>query len=264
MARVDHDVAGVDQVHSSMQLDPARAVQRGARLGLLGRLEAVHQSLPETRCDGCALCCIESPGVFYVEHLHLLAVLPTLERERPGLILRRSLAHFLFRLVEQDARCPFLEAGRCLVYDRRPLACRLFGLVSAADREAAEQQAREAASATVAALAAQGITVSAELAGRGIASCDRVRDMAGRPVQVDPEAVAGRIAHLDAALLPQPVVLREFCFVPFAQRMVVRALGPRHTARLQFESLRRRRDGETMEQLLDEFMRLAGADSRQE
>jgi hypothetical protein len=156
-----------------------------------------------------------------------------------------------FSWIEPARTCLFLESSRCTIYERRPLACRLFGLVPAPDRERAEAEARLAARQEARRLGQLGIVIPEEVVRRSLVSCDRVCDEHGRPVVVDGEALAARVARLDAKLLPEQVVVEEFCFLSLPERLGAAALGADVIDGLRVQLLRRAQSGQSAEELLD-------------
>ncbi len=89
-----------------------------------------------------------------------------------------------------------------------------------------------------------------EVVRRSLASCDRVRDGTGRPVAVDSEAVAARVASLDAVLLPRRVVVQEFCFRSLPERIGAAALGAEAVDAMRLQLLRRAQRGEDIGRLV--------------
>lgn len=237
-------------VRSSDELDWSRELRRARRAGLFEWLEGIYSELPDTVCDNCARCCFESPGIFFVEHLYLLDILSRMSPRRREELVQRSFRELLFSWIEPDRTCVFLEHGRCAIYERRPLACRLFGLVPARDREQAEAQARLAARGEASRLKLLGIEVPEAVVSRSLVSCDRVRDRHGNRVEVDGEEFAGKVAQLDAQLLPQETVVQEFCFRSLPERIGAAALGPEAVEGMRVQLLRRAQRGETIADLL--------------
>jgi Fe-S-cluster containining protein len=228
------------------------------RAGLFESLGRVYADFPEVTCDNCARCCFESPGVFFVEHLdtlRLLSDMPTARREE---LLRRTLRELFFSWIEPDRTCIFLEPSGCAIYERRPLACRLFGVVSHVQRDQAEAEARMAARHEATRLELMGIKVPEAVITRALLSCDRVRDQRGQPVRIDAEAMAARVADLDAALLPREVVLQEFCFHSVGERLGAAAFGQETVHGMRLPLLRRAQEGEPVDDLLEEVWQRAG------
>jgi hypothetical protein len=196
--------------------------------------------------------------VFYVEYLYLLEALSRSSPQRAEELLRQSFRELFFSWVEPDRACIFLESSRCAVYGRRPLACRLFGLVPPAERDQAEAEARIAARREAATLRRFGIGIPEQIVTRALVSCSRVRDRAGQPVAVDGEAIAARVARLDAALLPRQVVVEEFCFRSLPERIGAAALGAESIETLRLQLLRRSQHGEAIAQLVDMLLDQTG------
>ena len=232
-------------------VDLRRALEQARRADLFARLDEIYARLPATTCDGCARCCLESPGIFFVEYLALidwLLALPEAERRR---LLRSALHELLFSWIDPDRQCLLLEGSRCRSYAARPLACRLFGLVAPAERDQAEAQVRLAAREEARRLRMLGIDIPEGVIQRSLASCDRVRDERGQPVRVDADALAARVARLDERLLPREVVIEEFCFRSLPERLGAAALGGEAIELVQVQLMRRAQRGEPTEDLLD-------------
>jgi Fe-S-cluster containining protein len=206
--------------------------------------------LPETRCDGCARCCFESPGVFYLEYLRLHDLLAGLSEARRRELLECALRELLFSWIEPERGCIFVEANRCSIYEDRPLACRLFGLSSPADPELLQREHRLAAEEEADRLSWLGIEVPEATLARVVVSCDRVRAKRGRLRRVDADAVAERVAALDARLLPEEIVRHEYSFLSLPDRLGAALFGTEAVELLRLQLLRRVGQGETVEVLL--------------
>ncbi len=217
--------------------------RRARHRRLFESLRAIYAEFPSTTCENCARCCFESPGLFFVEYLYLLDLLAGLPSGRREELATRAFRELIFSWIEPDRDCLFLAGSRCTIYDRRPLACRLFGLVPAAERERAEAEARFAARQEARRLRRFGIEVPEAVIRRSLVSCDRVRDEEGRAVTADGESMAARVARLDAALLPRQVVLEEFCFRSLPERLGAAALELHAMDALRVQLLRRAQAG---------------------
>jgi Fe-S-cluster containining protein len=230
-------------------------LRRARRLRVFDSLGRVYDELPETKCENCARCCFESPGIFYIEYLHLLDLLARVSVQRREQLLRNALRELFFSWIEPGRACIFLESSRCTIYERRPLACRLFGLVPSRERDRAEGQARMAARQEARRLRLFGVEVPDAVVQRSLVSCDRVRDRRGRQVVVDGDAIAARLAKLDAALLPQQVIMEEFCFRSLPERLGAAALGDEAVDVMRIQLLRRAQAGAAIEGLLEPLWR---------
>lgn len=93
---------------------------------LFRRLDSLYQTIRSGQCAGCTQCCAESVNAFYVEFLGIWNRM----HQDPALkarLMPRIVRHYMLEMVVREA-CPFLDAaGRCEVYDQRPLVCRQFG-----------------------------------------------------------------------------------------------------------------------------------------
>lgn len=229
-------------------------LRRAKRRGLFDSLRGIYEEFPETVCENCARCCFESPGIFFVEYLHLLDMLAEMPRGSRERLLPAALREVIFSWIEPERSCIFLEGSGCTIYDRRPLACRLFGLTPAVERDGAEAEARLAARQEARRLRHFGVEVPEAVVQRSLVSCDRVRDAKGGPVAVDGEEIAARVARLDAALLPQQVVIEEFCFHSLPERLGAAALGQDPTDALKLQLLRRAQAGVPISDLLSALL----------
>ncbi|MGL5694923.1 MAG: YkgJ family cysteine cluster protein [Peptostreptococcaceae bacterium] len=93
---------------------------------LFNKLNNVYKTLPSGDCTGCGKCCMESVGINLVEFLNIYNYLKDKESLR-----RKSLDRIIdYYFLEYSHKrcCPFRdENNRCLIYEVRPLNCRLFG-----------------------------------------------------------------------------------------------------------------------------------------
>ena len=95
------------------------------------RLQRLYQRLPETECQ-CGqpgVCCAFLPEMTWIEAMQWIGLI----REMPGDARKVTMKKFLgFYLTTplRSAGCPFLQNGACMIYERRPFACRAYGLWS--------------------------------------------------------------------------------------------------------------------------------------
>ena len=239
-------------VKASWEREAGGMLRSAQRAGLFESLGRVYAGFPVVTCDNCARCCFESPGVFFVEHLEALRLLSDMPTARREELLRRALRELFFSWIEPDRTCIFLEPSGCVIYERRPLACRLFGVVSHVQRDQAEAEARMAARHEATRLELMGIKVPEAVITRALLSCDRVRDQRGQPVRMDADAIAARVADLDAGLLPREVVLQEFCFHSLGERLGAAAFGQETVHGMRLPLLRRAQRGESVGELLEQ------------
>jgi len=93
---------------------------------LFTKLNDIYKSLPSGDCTGCGKCCMESVGINLVEFLNIYKYLMNKDSLRKQSLIR-ILDYYFLEYTEKRC-CPFRdENNRCLIYEVRPLNCRLFG-----------------------------------------------------------------------------------------------------------------------------------------
>lgn len=113
--------------------DYAKLQKRAKNEGLFRKLNSIYGEIPHVQCSSCAdICCRESPDVYLIEYLnmrrHIKAEIGDPEFEAQ--VVRRSLEWCLIRFVKEKSLCPFVMDGKCLIYEARPINCRLWALES--------------------------------------------------------------------------------------------------------------------------------------
>ncbi len=93
---------------------------------LFDKLNKVYKSLPSGDCSGCGNCCMESVGTNLVEFINIYNYLKSKEELRKK-CLGKVLDYYFLEYIKKSP-CPFKdEDNRCMIYEVRPLNCRLFG-----------------------------------------------------------------------------------------------------------------------------------------
>lgn len=93
---------------------------------LFDKLNKVYKSLPSGDCSGCGNCCMESVGTNLVEFINIYNYLKGKEELRKK-CLGKVLDYYFLEYIKKSP-CPFKdEDNRCMIYEVRPLNCRLFG-----------------------------------------------------------------------------------------------------------------------------------------
>lgn len=93
---------------------------------LIDKLNEIYNTLPSGYCNGCGKCCNESVGINLIEFINIYNYLIDKDKLRKE-SLDRILDYYFLEYTEKKC-CPFRdENNRCLIYDVRPLNCRLFG-----------------------------------------------------------------------------------------------------------------------------------------
>lgn len=93
---------------------------------LFEKLNNIYDTLPKGKCTGCGKCCMESVGINLIEFLNIYNYLQDKEELRKKSI-ERIMDYYFMEFMEKKS-CPFKdENNMCLIYEVRPLNCRLFG-----------------------------------------------------------------------------------------------------------------------------------------
>lgn len=93
---------------------------------LFNKLNDVYESLPTGNCSGCGNCCMESVGINLIEFLNIFCYLEDRADLRRRCIIK--IVDYYFEEYSKKNSCPFKDDdNRCLIYEVRPLNCRLFG-----------------------------------------------------------------------------------------------------------------------------------------
>ncbi len=103
--------------------------------------KAASLGAPRTcRGEGCYACCKEPVSCFRPQVVYLLEMLDEAQKGRVAARLRTWLTQVqgaglltqkgvhIWHWRQLNVYCPFLENGKCMVYARRPLACRAFNV----------------------------------------------------------------------------------------------------------------------------------------
>ena len=93
---------------------------------LFEKLNNIYDTLPKGKCTGCGNCCMESVGINLIEFLNIYNYLQDKDELRKKSI-GRIMEYYFMEFMEKKS-CPFKdENNMCLIYEVRPLNCRLFG-----------------------------------------------------------------------------------------------------------------------------------------
>ncbi|MDK2564638.1 YkgJ family cysteine cluster protein [Romboutsia sedimentorum] len=93
---------------------------------LFDKLNKVYSNVPSGDCAGCGNCCMESVGINLIEFINIFEYLNE-NKELRKKSLSNVIDYYFLEFTKKSA-CPFKdEDNRCLIYEVRPLNCRLFG-----------------------------------------------------------------------------------------------------------------------------------------
>lgn len=94
--------------------------------GYFEKLNDIYSTLPKGDCAGCGNCCMESVGINLIEFLNIYRYLAE-KQELRECSIERIVDYYFMELMKKNS-CPFRdENNRCLIYEVRPLNCRMFG-----------------------------------------------------------------------------------------------------------------------------------------
>lgn len=106
-------------------------------------LKVLYDGMPETTgCERCeevnkenAIWCCRflNPHMYYVEFLHIWEDIQNWSKEQRAALILRAIRSHLTTVIEKGC---IAWDGKCLVYERRPFACRMYGVISSESWEA--------------------------------------------------------------------------------------------------------------------------------
>ena len=106
--------------------DILKSVDYAKKNQLFNKLNNIYDNLPKGECTGCGSCCMESVGINLIEFLNIYRYLAE-KQELRECSIERIVDYYFMELMKKNS-CPFRdENNRCLIYEVRPLNCRLFG-----------------------------------------------------------------------------------------------------------------------------------------
>ena len=168
------------------------------------QLQAYYGLLAETDCDCNHLgsCCRFFPEMTFSEALQWVDVIRRLAPPLQTDTLRRFLEFYLTCPLHSEG-CPFLDAGRCSVYPKRPFACRAYGLWSMETGRRRTLENRESRDALIRHWKHYGVELPPEKALVEMDYCAEVRcHPTGLANDKDLLDVLGKIYELDRSFWP--------------------------------------------------------------
>lgn len=106
--------------------DIRKSIDYAKKNQLFEKLNNIYDNLPKGKCTGCGNCCMESVGINLIEFLNIYNYLQDKEELRKK-SLDKIMDYYFMEFMEKKS-CPFKdENNMCLIYEVRPLNCRLFG-----------------------------------------------------------------------------------------------------------------------------------------
>ncbi|GAB6109351.1 YkgJ family cysteine cluster protein [Fusibacter bizertensis] len=164
-------------------------------------LKPIYHQIPTGTCEGCANCCSESVNVSLIELANIIkngiGVLPAIHREQ---LNKRLIAFYLTEWVKSNP-CPFLdEDKKCLIYEVRPLPCRIFGTPTE-DAYASNYRNIKKQNLTFAKTlySFEGIKLSADVLAKKIEFCNQF-DSESKLTTDEIDALYSQLINLDGKL----------------------------------------------------------------
>ena len=91
------------------------------------RLQDIYREIPQTICQCCGECCRHGPRVYMTEYLHIYRAMKNMSHDKFSQIVKKTIRYGFLSLVDTSLTCPFLEGGKCIIYDHRAFNCRTWG-----------------------------------------------------------------------------------------------------------------------------------------
>lgn len=111
---------------SIKKLEILKSIKFCEENGYFEKLNDIYDTLPKGDCSGCGNCCMESVGINLIEFFNIYRYLDSRDELREKSI-KRIIDYYFLELINKNT-CPFRDDNnRCLIYEVRPLNCRLFG-----------------------------------------------------------------------------------------------------------------------------------------
>lgn len=199
------------------------------------RLHSLYDKIPQTVCRGDARCCTLIPEITFLEAASALHLLHNMHSGKRHEILDRIVFYFLLNPVKIMS-CPFLEQGRCLIYEDRFLGCRTYGLWSGKYYSQAAEKNITARSHVNAAWKKAGVIIPSETAEFKHAYCNNVKVCHGKkPADRAMLKLGRRVAKLSSDFFPgMHEKFNSFFFMDISFWLVSQAKGPEGAALAKF------------------------------
>ncbi len=151
--------------------------------GAFQTLLKTYEKLPETlcRCDSIGICCVSLPEMTALEALLWICTITQLPSDERISLLRKFVSFYLTNPVRRPG-CPFLSEGSCGIYERRPFACRAYGLWSPETGDEQTQANRENQKTFVQMWEQFGVSIPAESLINEMDYCRQVSTVASTPI----------------------------------------------------------------------------------
>ena len=143
---------------------------------LFESMQRLYQRLPETECQ-CAqpgVCCAFLPEMTWIEAMQWIGLIQEMPGDARKVTMKKFLGFYLTTPL-RSAGCPFLQNGACTIYERRPFACRAYGLWSHDFGKVRTQNSRQDRKGLLETWQKFGLELPPQTAEFEIDYCDQVR-----------------------------------------------------------------------------------------
>lgn len=111
---------------SIKKYDIEKGIDYAKKESLFEDLNKLYNKIPSGDCLGCGNCCIESVGINFVEFLNIYDYINS-NRDIKNKVMPKIIDYYFLEYTKK-APCPFKDKNnRCLIYNVRPLNCRIYG-----------------------------------------------------------------------------------------------------------------------------------------
>ena len=176
---------------------------------LFVELQNLYDCLPETRCqcEQPGVCCAYLPEMTGLEALQWADAIQDMSVAARAKIHQKFVEFYLTNPIRHHG-CPFLQDGACGVYERRPIACRAYGLWSPGFGKERTQKSRQDREALLQMWQKFGLELPRQMVQYEIDYCDKVHCLTEK-VMFDSQLmdILQQIYRLDQAL---PGLLTKF------------------------------------------------------
>lgn len=222
---------------------------------LFAELQNLYGKLPQTqcRCDQPGVCCAFLPEMTGLEALHWAGVIQEMSADERAKILQKFVEFYLTNPIRHHG-CPFLQNGVCGVYERRPIACRNYGLWSPGFGKERTQKSQQDRIALLQMWQKFGLGLPPQMVQYEMDYCDKVRCL-NQKVMLDSQLmdILQQVYGLDHALAKLKTKFEAEYHSDFSFLMASLALGYRKAVLGKFAVIKeivRQGSEERLEQML--------------
>ncbi len=196
-------------------------------------LDKVYSRVPGGTCSGSTNCCSESVNTFYSEYLNMVQLLKS--KGKLEEFSQRALNYYLTELVV-PMKCPMLQDnGLCVLYEARPLPCRVFGHLDSEEYEDNYDAVLEENLAAAADLKEEfGIIVPESVSHQKVEYCTAFKSEKSFTVD-DRDDLVDELFMVDSRFLSEGLLDPENFSLSLVQWFAYEILGPKKAGELRIK-----------------------------